>query len=157
MKFTLNNDHQASRLMNTLLSGLLLFALLFLTADLIVKAQHYGLTPDKIMTTLYGNEEVFIDPIPFASLLETVHADIFFAMMTLLTLGAVYGRVGRSKSVRIILINLMMLSALVALAAPLLAYFVSPFWVDIWYVTFITWHVTALLITLIALWRLRYP
>ena len=157
MKFTLNNDHQANRLMNTLLSGLLLFTLLFLTADLIAKALHFGLTPEAVKTALFGDEEAFIDPLPFASLLESVHADIFFTMMTLLTLGAIYGRVGRSKRWRLILINVMMLSALVALAAPLLAYYVAAFWADVWYAAFILWHLTALLVTLIALWRLRFP
>ncbi len=157
MKFTLNNDHQASRLMNTLLSGLMVFILLFLVTDLIVKTYHYGFTTDAIATMLYGNEEEFIEPLPFASLLEGVHADIFFAMMTLLTLGAVYGRTGRSKRLRIILVNLMMLTALTAMIAPVLAYVHSAFWITVWIITAVSWHAIAMLVALIALWRLRFP
>jgi hypothetical protein len=157
MKFTLNNDHQSNPLMNTLLSGLLVFTLIFLTADIMVKAQHYGSTPIAIQTTLYGDEESFIEPIAFASLLEGIHADIFFAMMTLLTLGAVYGRVGRSKKLRIVLINLMMITALFSMIAPLMAHFVSPVWVTPWMISFVLWHATALAVTLVSLWRLRFP
>lgn len=157
MKFTLNNDHQSNRMMNTLLSGLLLFCLLFLTADIILKAEHFGTTFAEISLALYGDEASFIDPMPFSTLLEGLHADIFFTMMTLLTLGAIYGRVGRSKKLRLILINIMMLSALLSLLAPLGAFFISSAWIMVWMAMFLIWHVIAIFVSIISLWRLHFP
>ncbi|MEA1920195.1 MAG: hypothetical protein U9N52_10170 [Campylobacterota bacterium] len=153
----MNNDHQANRLMNTLLTGLLLFILLFLSADLLLKAQHYGYTLSQVESTLYGNEELFIDPLPLLSLLQGIHADIFFAMMILLSIGAVYGRVGRSKRLRIILINLTMFSALIALLAPFLALYLHKVWIFFWIFSSLLWHVLAIAISFVSLWRLRFP
>ena len=107
MKFTLNNDHQNNRYMNILLSGILIFTLFFLVSNVIVKKEFYGETPSEVVITIFGNEDVFIEPIPFSTLLEGVHADIFFTMMSLLTLGVIYGRVGRKKFLKILLINIM--------------------------------------------------
>ncbi len=157
MKFTLNNDYHKSRLMNSLLSGLLLFSLFFLSADLVLKSDHYGYTPEQISTMVYGDADEFIEPIPFISLLEGLHADIFFAMMSLLTLGAIYGRVGRSKTLRIVLINIMMFSALVSLAAPLMVYFISGKWIVVWMASFIIWHASAFFIAIISFFRLKFP
>ncbi len=157
MKFTLNNDHQKNRSMNLLLSGLLVFVIFFLASDMIVKKEHYGYTYAQIKMSIFGDEEEFIEPLPFSSLLEGVHADIFFTMMTLLTLGAIYGRVGRSKKLSVFLINIMMLSAFFSVVSPFLVYFYSSELITLWISTFIVWHLTALFISFISLWRLKFP
>ncbi len=157
MKFTLSNDHQKDRVMNTLLTGLMIFILLFLGFDLLFRSEQTGLTYTTMYTTLFGDEEAFLDPLPFSSLLEMLHADTFFAMMLLLTLGAVYGRVARSKIARVILINITMLSALLSIITPLLAYYYSPLFIWLWLITLFTWHTGAVAMSLISLWRLHRP
>jgi len=72
--------------MRPLLGGLLLFILLFLTADIMLKDDHIGLTPTHLTQTLFGNEEEYIEPVTEHFLLELIHSDIFFIMMTLLNL-----------------------------------------------------------------------
>lgn len=157
MKFTLNNDHQRDRLMNSLLTGLMLFILLFLGFDLLFKSEQIGLSYVTMSTTLFGDEEAFLDPLPFTSLLEIIHADTFFAMMLLLTLGAVYGRVGHAKRVRVILINITMLNALMSITTPLLAYYYSPLFIWFWLFSLLVWHAGAIAMSLISLWRLQRP
>jgi len=157
VRFTLNNDLQSNRLLNTLLTGLMLFILLFLGFDLLTKSEQIGLSYDAMHTTLFGNEEAFIDPLPFSSLLEIVHTDTFFAMMLLLTLGAVYGRVGRAKKTKVILVNITMTSALLSIIAPLAAYYLTALFLWLWLIALFTWHGGALLMALISLWRLYRP
>lgn len=157
MKFTLNNDHQKDRVMNTLLTGLMIFILLFLGFDLLFKSEQIGLSYETMYTTLFGDEEAFIDPLPFTSLLETIHADTFFAMMSLLTLGAVYGRVARSKRARVLLINITMLCALFSITTPLVAYYYSPQFIWFWLISLAIWHLGAMSMSIISLWRLHRP
>jgi hypothetical protein len=157
MKFTLNNDHHANRLMNHLLSGLSLFILIYLFADIFYKEHLHGLSYAQMHQTLYGNEELFIEPMPMITLLEALHADTFFAMMVLLTLGAVYGRVGRSYWLRIVLTHMTMFSALLSLAAPLISIFLFEAAIWVWWASFFIWHMGAMLMAFTVLWRLRFP
>ncbi|MGB6020221.1 MAG: hypothetical protein WBF77_11575, partial [Sulfurimonadaceae bacterium] len=92
MKFTLVKDVKNDTLMRPLLGGLLLFILLFVSADILLRSDHIGLTPSALAQTLFGNEEEYIEPVTEHFLLEMIHSDIFFIMMTLLTLSAVYAR-----------------------------------------------------------------
>lgn len=143
MKFTLNNDLHTKRLIRALVGGLLVFILLFLAFDLLFKSTQYGTDYYAVHTALFGNEEEFIDPLSFSSLLEALHADTFFAMMTLLTVVAVYGRVVESRWRRVVLINIAMISALAAILSPLMAYYLSELFIWTWLASVCAWHLCA--------------
>jgi hypothetical protein len=96
--------------MSLILKGFLVFILLFLVSDIIVMNSSFGISPQSLSTTLFGNEEEFIDPINESSFLEFWHTQIFFIMMILLTLNAIFTRV--AKRSRIILTNLLMISSI---------------------------------------------
>jgi hypothetical protein len=164
VKFTLNNDLRNNPLMRRLIGGLVFFLLLFLTLDLVYKAYHIGFAPSEVSTYLFGNEEAFVDPVDFTALLESVHADIFFIMMVLLSLGAVYGRLFGSRRYAPLLIHITMCAALIAIIAPLAAYgiasheraialFVVPFWIAALYI----WHLGAILMGVASLVKVIRP
>jgi len=157
MKFTVIKDVKHDPLMRPLLGGLLLFILLFLSADIFLKDDHIGLTPSHLAQTLFGNEEEFIEPASEQFLLELMHSDIFFMMMTLLTLSAVYARLCQNARLRLININLTMVSALLSIVLFPLAYYLSAHFILPWIIAFYLWHILALMMTLASLFYLFVP
>jgi len=154
MRFTLIKDIKQDKMMKPILNGLLLFLLFYLIADIFVKSANFGISIETIMTTLFGNEEEYIDPITTAVLLEFWHGEIFYSMMILLTLSTIFIRVCKSYKLRLILLNTLMLSALLSLIALPLAYFVSSFFVYIYLYTFFLWHISAIYIAIHSLIKL---
>ena len=143
--------------MRPLLGGLLIFILLFLSVDVLLKNTTIGLTPTQLSETLFGNEEEYIEPVTEHFLLELMHSDIFFMMMTLLTLSAVYARLCQNKSMRMININAMMISALLSVLFLPLAYYASAHFILPYILAFYSWHILALFMTLASLYYLFIP
>jgi len=143
--------------MRPLLGGLLLFILLFLSADIVLKNDHIGLTSTQLAQTLYGNEAEYIEPVTEHFLLELMHSDIFFIMMTLLTLSAVYARLCQNKKLRLININITMTAALLSIIFLPLAYYLSAHFILPFIISFYTWHLMALMMTLGSLYYLFIP
>lgn len=144
MRFTLVKDLREDALMRPLLAGLALFEIVFLVADVFLKRDHIGLDRQTLSNTLYGNEAEFIDPVSEHFLLELLHGDIFFMMMTLLTLSAVYARLSPSKRFAALLVNVAMLSAFAAIALLALAYYRGSTYLVPWLGAFWIWHAAAL-------------
>ena len=157
MKFTLIKDVKGDSLMRPLLSGLLLFILLFLSADILLKNDHIGLTQSHLAQTLFGNEEEYIEPVTEHFLLELMHSDIFFIMMTLLTLSAVYARLCQNKRLRLVNINITMIAALLSIVFLPLSYYLSPLFIMPCIISFLTWHFLAVIMTLASLFYLFVP
>jgi len=157
VKFTLVKDVKGDTLMRPLLGGLLLFILLFLSSDILYKAQHLGLTQSTLTQTLYGNEEEYIEPATTDFMLELLHADIFFMMMTLLTLSTVYARLCQNPRLRLTNINITMITALLSLIFLPLAYFLSAHFVLPYIVMFYSWHFMALMMAAVSLYYLLMP
>ena len=152
MKFTLINNIKQDRAMRLILTGFLSFILLYLISDIIVKYFGFGILPDTIKTTLFGNEEEFIDPITKASFLEFWHVEIFFMMMILLTLSAIFIRLANRS--RVAMTNTLMISAIISLVSIALSYFVASFFIYIYVLTFFIWHLSAIYMILYSLWKL---
>jgi len=143
--------------MRPILGGLLLFILLFLSADILLKNDHIGLTQTTLSQTLFGNEEEYIEPVTEHFLLELMHSDIFFMMMTLLTLSAVYARLCQNKAIRIVNINATMISALLTVLFLPLAYYLSAHFILPYIIAFYSWHILALFMTIASLYYLYIP
>jgi len=157
MKFTLVKDIKGDTLMRPILGGLLLFILLFLSADILLKNDHIGLTQTALTQTLFGNEEEYIEPVTEHFLLEIMHSDIFFMMMTLLTLSAVYARLCQNKTIRIVNINATMISALLTILFLPLAYYLSEYFILPYIIAFYSWHILALFMAIASLYYLYIP
>ncbi|MCW8894469.1 MAG: hypothetical protein OQK48_04015 [Sulfurimonas sp.] len=153
MKFTLINNLQKDSAMSLVLKGFLVFILLYLVSDVVVMNSNFGISADKVNTTLFGNEEEYIDPISEASFLEFWHTEIFFIMMILLTLSAIFIRV--AKRSRIILTNILMISSISSLIFLPLAYYMSNFFVHLYIFTYFIWHIMALYMILYSFWKLN--
>lgn len=153
MKFTLINNLQKDSAMSLILKGFLVFILLYLISNILVMNSGFGISIEDISTTLFGNEEEYIDPITEATFLEFWHTEIFFIMMILLTLNAIFIRV--AKRSRIILTNILMLSAVSSLISLPLAYYISDFFVNIYVLAFFTWHFIAIYVIFYSFWKLN--
>ncbi len=152
MKFTLVKDLKNDPLMRPLLSGLLLFTMLFIISDIGQKKHDIGLHVSSASATFYGNEAAFIDPISLEVVLQTVHTDLFFMMMILLTLGAVYGRLVPNTRKSRFMMHLLNASALGSLGVFIACYY-TPL-VVLWVVLMWSWHIAALVMSLEAIYRL---
>ena len=153
MKFTLVKNIQKDSAMSLILKGFLLFILLYLVSDILVMNSSFGITVDTITTTLFGNEEEYIDPINEASFLEFWHTQIFFVMMILLTLNAIFIRVANRS--RVINTNILMISAITSLISLVLAYYVSNFFVNVYMWSYFIWHAMAVYMIVYSFWKLR--
>ncbi len=141
--------------MKPLLNGLLLFIFLYLIFDVFVKSHTMGLSIKTVSTTLFGNADEFLDPMNKSVFLEFIHMQIFFLMMILLTLSAVFVRLLHQKRNTILVLNIVMLFALLSPIALVAAYFYSTEFVGIYLFAFFTWHTLALYMTLASLWELN--
>ena len=153
MKFTLIKNIQKDSAMSLILKGFLLFILLYLIADVLVMNSSFGITVDTITTTLFGNEEEYIDPINEASFLEFWHTQIFFVMMILLTLNAIFIRVANRS--RVINTNILMISAITSLISLVLAFYVSNFFINVYMWSYFIWHTMAIYMIIYSFWKLR--
>ena len=142
--------------MRPILTGLLIFIFFYLISNMMVKHFNFGVLPSTILLTLFGDEEQYIDPLSTASFLEFWHMEIFFIMMLLLTLSAVFIRIAKNSNLKIILINTLMLSSLVSLVSLLASFFVSSVFVYLYSSLFVLWHIVAIYMVLYSLWKLHH-
>jgi len=156
VRFTLIKDLKQDKSMRPILSGLLLFTLIYLLSDVYVTKLTLGLLSEQVQTTLFGDVDEFLDPISRASFLEYIHMQIFFMMMLVLTLSAIYIRMTNKKAYSLIVVNLLMLSVLVTLITLGLSYFVDAIFIDLYLFSFFTWHIVALYMSLSSLWSLNF-
>ena len=140
--------------MKPILSGLLGFILLYLISDVFVKNFTIGLLPIDVSQTLFGNEEEFLEPFTMGSFLELLHIEIFFMMMLLLTLSAVYIRLRRKQTRSSISLHLLMGGAILSIVSLFLSYFVSEIFIYVYVVSFFLWRICAAYMVLSSLWRL---
>lgn len=142
--------------MSPILSGLLIFMGLYIVIDIFVKQSSFGLWTSDIKNTLLGNENEFLDPIGRASFLEFIHTEIFFIMMILLTLSAVFIRLAHKISYSLVLVNFVMLTALCSVVSLALAYFYTPVFINIYVMTYFMCHITAFYMIFFSLWKLHF-
>jgi len=138
------------------MSGLLIFTLIYLLVDIAVKYNSFGLFNSAIKLTLFGDEEQFIDPLNTASFLEFIHTEIFFIMMILLSLSAVYARLTSKKHSTVWVINAVLLSSLVSLIALTLSYYISDSFINLYVLSYFSWHFLALYMASYSLWNLNF-
>jgi len=144
MRFTLVKDLRQDPLMRPLLLGVLLFIALYLASDIYVKSELIGVSLPAAYLTFAGDEESFVEPISLTTLIEIVHGELFFMMLTLMTLCAIYARLrGGSRRTRV-LIHLTMLSALLSQGALVGAQMLSVDFAAAWVALFWGWHAAAL-------------
>jgi hypothetical protein len=153
VKFTVIKNLQKDSAMSLILKGFLLFILLYIVSDIFVMKSAFGISEEALHSTLFGSEEAYIDPINEASFLEFWHTQIFFIMMILLTLSAIFIRV--AKRSRNILTNALMISALVSLVSLPLAYYLWAIFLHVYIFTYFLWHIIAIYMIFYSFWKLN--
>ncbi len=153
MKFTLIDNIQTDKAMSLILKGFLVFIFIFLISDILVMQSSFGITQESVNTSLFGNEDEYIDPMDKAAFLEFWHTQIFFIMMILLTLNAIFIRV--AKRSRVIMTNLLMISAILSLISLVFAFYLSSSFVIIYIFTYFIWHIIAIYMIIYSLWKLN--
>ena len=154
MQFTIVKNLKKDTAMSNILKGLLVSISLYLIVDLFVKYFSIGLTIDALTISLFGSEEEFVEPMSQALFLEFWHVEIFFIMMILLTLSAIYIRVvNHVKNYKIIL-NIVMLSALLSLTALPITYYLSTSFIYLYIFGYFIWHLGAIYMASKSIWEL---
>ncbi len=142
--------------MKPLLNGLLIFITLYLIFDIFVKSHTLGLSVTMVHTTLFGNADEFLDPMNKSVFLEFIHMQIFFLMMLLLTLSAVFIRLLHKKAKVILTVNLVMVFGLLTPLTLFGTYFSSTEFISLYLFCFFIWHSIAFYMSSRALWELNF-
>ena len=141
---------------NPLLVKLILFLtftlLLYLGADLLLHHHQIGLTLNTATNNILGNEEEFLDPILFDTLLERTHFNILSSMMTLMTLSVILIRL-KPKNKQT-LIHLAFTTAILSHVSLLLTLSYSLF-ITLWLGLFMLWHLFAFVMGFSIIWSLK--
>ena len=137
-----------------MLNGLLIFMLIYFVAEVFVDYFGFGIMFEQVLVTLIGDEENFIEPISQPTFLEYIHTKIFFMMMILLTLSAVFIRL--ATKYRLLWLNTLMLSALFMLISLGLCYFFGTIFIYPYILLYFTWHLSAIYMTLYSIWMLNF-
>lgn len=154
MKFTLIKDLRKDSMMRPILLGLLSFTLVYLIADIIVKYYNFGVLPSTVNMTLFGSEEEFLDPITKASFLEFWHIEIFFIMMILLSLSAIFIRLCTNNTTNLLILNITLIASITSLLSLALSFFASSSFIYIYIFSFYIWHILALYMSGFSIWNL---
>jgi magnesium-transporting ATPase (P-type) len=142
--------------MKPLLNGLLISIILYLVFDIFLKDHTLGLNIQTVSTTLFGNADEFLDPMNKSVFLEFIHMQIFFLMMLLLTLSAVFIRLFSKKKNTVLFMNLLMFFGILSPITLAAAYFYSSEFISIYLLCFFSWHIIALYMALKSLWELNF-
>ncbi len=148
MRFLSTVELKQNSALKHLMVGVILFCMLFFILDLLLYHLQIGLTFEEALTTVLGNEDEFIEPIPFETLLLYIHTNLFFAMLTLLLLSAISTRVMRNSHPSTVLLHALFATAMLAPMSLLFGYFLHPLGVMAWVVLFASWHLIALLLSI---------
>ncbi|SFZ97568.1 hypothetical protein MNB_SV-5-532 [hydrothermal vent metagenome] len=130
--------------------------LLYLGLDVVLHGYVIGFDFNEIHSTLFGNMETFEEPILIDSLLFQVHIDLFMTIFALLILSSIYIRLHNKTATMKWVLHLLFILGLLAPISLLLAYFWSEIFVTVWIVTFILWHLLAVLISISLFPRLNF-
>jgi small-conductance mechanosensitive channel len=156
LRFLLVKDLKKDKNFKAPLSVLLIFTTLYLIADIFVKHSTLGLFPSTVVSSLFGDEEQYIEPMELSVFLEFWHMEIFIYMMILLTLSAVFIRVFENSKTSVTISHINMILAFVSLVSIALAYFYTPALVYLYSGSFLLWHILSLYICIVSLYRIYH-
>ncbi|GIT98357.1 hypothetical protein [Sulfurovum sp. TSL1] len=156
MKFLVTKDLAHSTLLRYLMGSVVFVILLYLGFDILLHAYVIGSDMQSVTVTLLGDIENFVEPILIDSLLLQVHIDLFMTLFSLLILASIYIRLYSDKVMTKWVVHLLFIMGMLAPAALLLAYFVSPSFIAMWLISFILWHVLAFIVAIIILKKLLF-
>lgn len=139
MKFFVTGNIKNEKKLLVAITALALFFILFIFSDLWIKGALFGFSVIEVSQTLLGNEELFMDPYAFATLLEMIHTDLFFVMMLFILSGALYFRIKKQSRFTRVVMTILLFMVLISMVTPFVGLSYS-FGAFLWYYSFIGWH-----------------
>ena len=116
---------------------------LFIVSHYVLEAMRYGVTPQQVTAAVAGDEELFIDPLPFEELLLQVHMNLFFIFLLLGIVGATYIRLFAERRSTRTIILLLGISSLTAQPIFLLITVAGNSAAALWLALTLVWHLAA--------------
>lgn len=112
MKFIASKKLSNNATLRAVILWMLIAIILAMGLSLSAKSIDFGLTPDKWVTTVLGNESEFVDPLLFSDLLLKIHTDLFGLIITFILIAALYVRTSRTMRTKITLFSLLLITLL---------------------------------------------
>jgi len=155
MKFLVTKSLHNASFFKYLIGFLSLFIILFLMTDSLLHHLQIGLTLEKASFSLFGNEEEFLEPLLFSSLLLQVHIDLFLSMFVVFVTLVSYIRLYEKSKYLTQTIHIFYLVTMASSLSLLLSYFMaSNIIIFIWIILFISWHIMGLYLNSKILWKI---
>jgi len=156
MRFIVTNELQKSIAIRWMIGGVIVLIVLFLTGHLLLEAIQIGWKPNDVLQTVAGNEEEFIDPLPFDEILLRAHINLFFAMIVLAITASAYVRIVPSSRRQALPIAVIFSTALLAQISLLLIPLLGMPAVWGWMATSLLWHTVGGWMAIKTLWYLGH-
>ena len=136
--------------------GVVFALLIYLLLDILLHMYMPGIRVMPIVTTLYGNEEKFIEPILIDSLLLQVHIDLFMSLFTSMIISSIYIRLYANKTFTKVLVHSLLILGLLAPLFLIVAYFTSVIFIYLWLGSFWVWHLLGIWLSLLIVKKLLF-
>lgn len=156
MKFLVTKDLAHSTLLTTLMSAVVFVILLYIGFDTALHAYVIGLDMPSVSVTLFGDAENFVEPILIDALLLQVHIDLFMTLFTIMILSSIYIRLYSSKTMTKWIVHLLFIFGMLAPVTLMMAYYVGTLFAVMWLISFVLWHVLALIAGIMILKKLVF-
>ncbi len=154
MKFLVTKDLAHSTLLSYLMGSVVFAILLYMGLDVVLHAHVIGLDMHSASVTLFGDVENFVEPILIDSLLLQVHMDLFMTLFALLILSSIYIRLYSDNIMTKWLVHFLFIMGMLAPIALILAYFVHAVFTAMWLISFVLWHIMAIVVAVMILKKL---
>ncbi|MDQ7046416.1 MAG: hypothetical protein Q9M39_01850 [Sulfurovum sp.] len=104
----------------------------------------------------FGDAEDFVEPVLIDSLLLQVHIDLFMSLFALLILSSIYIRLYAERIGTKWIVHLMFILGLLAPLMLMTAYFTNILFAYVWVISFMFWHLLALIVGSMILKKLLF-
>lgn len=156
MKFLVTNELKHKTLISTLMLAVSIVLFCYLASDILLHSYVIGSDMHSIASTLYGNEEAFIEPILLDSLLLQVHIDVFMSLISIMILASIYIRFYSDRAATKWFVHSVFLLNLLAPILLIIAFFTSMSFAYLWVVSFLLGHGLAMFMALAIIKRLWF-
>jgi len=143
MKFLVTKEPAGTKLITSLMAGVVFFIILYLGFDVVIHAYVIGADIQSVTLTLVGDSENFIEPVLIDTLLLQVHIDLFVTLFALMILASIFIRFHERASITRWMVHLVFLLGMVTPMLLIVAYLGWIWLVPVWISAFVAWHLLA--------------
>ncbi len=154
MKFLVTKESAPSALLRSLMISVVFAIILYIFLDIVLHSYLLGSDIQTIQANIFGDEENFIEPLLIETLLLQIHIDLFMTLFGLMILTSIYIRFHNKQNFTKWFVHIVLFLGLISPIILLLAFFTIEIFIYIWLISFILWHILALIMGIITLKKL---